>query len=247
MGRMRILGLGELAPTLHRFTGRCPPRGRIFAWGGPARNRCPHAPPLRGSLPPEGAHFALGRPGGETVAPTFHRFTVSRVAAPQWGRLSSWRGLAVKPLPSRLPTMRQRGFTLLELLLVLAIVAIVSGGVSLALRDSEQSALERDGQRLAALLESARARSQASGVPVRWRTTPNGFVFDGLAADSLPRNWLSAQILVSEARLVLLGPEPIIAPQQIRLVARNQPSRSLTVMTDGVRPFSVQNTPAQAP
>ena len=217
MGRMRILGLGELAPTLHRFTGRCPPRGRISPWGGPAAK----------PVPP--------------------RFIVSRVAAPQWGRLSSWRGLAVKPLPSRLPTMRQRGFTLLELLLVLAIVAIVSGGVSLALRDSEQSALERDGQRLAALLESARARSQASGVPVRWRTTPTGFVFDGLAADSLPRNWLSAQILVSEARLVLLGPEPIIAPQQIRLVARNQPSRSLTVMTDGVRPFSVQNTPAQAP
>ena len=26
----------------------------------------PHAPPLRGSLPPKGAHFALGRPGGET-------------------------------------------------------------------------------------------------------------------------------------------------------------------------------------
>ncbi|PKO41977.1 MAG: aminoacetone oxidase family FAD-binding enzyme [Betaproteobacteria bacterium HGW-Betaproteobacteria-3] len=26
----------------------------------------PHAPPLRGSLPPEGAHFTLGRPGGET-------------------------------------------------------------------------------------------------------------------------------------------------------------------------------------
>ena len=27
----------------------------------------PHAPPLRGSLPPEGAGFALGRPGGETA------------------------------------------------------------------------------------------------------------------------------------------------------------------------------------
>jgi len=26
----------------------------------------PHAPPLRGSLPPEGARFGLGRPGAET-------------------------------------------------------------------------------------------------------------------------------------------------------------------------------------
>ena len=31
-----------------------------------AKNAGPHAPPLRGSLPPEGACSALGRPGGET-------------------------------------------------------------------------------------------------------------------------------------------------------------------------------------
>ncbi|THF66827.1 hypothetical protein E6C76_00040 [Pseudothauera nasutitermitis] len=29
----------------------------------------PHAPPLRGSLPPGGAFFALGRPGGKKHAP----------------------------------------------------------------------------------------------------------------------------------------------------------------------------------
>jgi len=28
---------------------------------------CPHALPLRGSLPPKGARFGLGRPGAETV------------------------------------------------------------------------------------------------------------------------------------------------------------------------------------
>jgi general secretion pathway protein H len=139
------------------------------------------------------------------------------------------------------------GFTLLELLLVVAIVAIVSGGVSFALRDSGQSALEREGQRLAALLESARARSQASGVPVRWRATASGFAFEGLAADSLPRNWLSPDVAVSESKLLLLGPEPIIPPQQVRLVARSQPLRSLTVLTDGVRPFAVQNDVAAAP
>ena len=34
------------------------------------RNMAPTLPAARGSLPPEGAHFALGRPGGKTLAPT---------------------------------------------------------------------------------------------------------------------------------------------------------------------------------
>ena len=78
----------------------------------------------------------------------------------------------------------QFGFTLIELLVVLAIIAIGTAGVSLSMRDSAQSALERDAQRLAALLDSARSRSRASGVPVLWRTLQQGetqiFVFDGL-------------------------------------------------------------------
>ena len=52
-----------------------------------------------------------------------------------------------------------RGFTLLELLVVVAIIAMASAGVGFALRDTSQVALARDAERLAALLESARARS----------------------------------------------------------------------------------------
>lgn len=140
-----------------------------------------------------------------------------------------------------------RGFTLLELLLVVAIVAIVSGGVSLALRDSGHSALEREGQRLAGLLESARARSQASGIPVRWRSSPAGFAFDGLAPGSTQHPWLSGDIFAQGAPVLSLGPEPIIAPQQVILVARGSTLRSLMVATDGVRPFSVQNVRAGVP
>ena len=64
---------------------------------------------------------------------------------------------------------RARGFTLLELLVVISIMALATAGVGLALRDGGQQALEREGERLAVLLESARAQSRASGVPVRWR------------------------------------------------------------------------------
>lgn len=143
-----------------------------------------------------------------------------------------------------------RGFTLLELLVVVAIIAMASAGVGFALRDTSQVALARDAERLAALLESARARSRVSGVPVRWRATPAGFRFEGLApsaqADSdLPEQWLDQDTRVADSAdgtpppSLLLGPEPIIEPQQLVLVSRTQPGKSVRLATDGVRPFAM--------
>jgi general secretion pathway protein H len=134
----------------------------------------------------------------------------------------------------------ERGFTLLELLVVVAIMAIATAGVGLAMRDASQSQLEREAQRLAALLESARAQSRMSANPVRWRATTNGFNFDGLSAgDAMPTNWLGTDVRAAETGVFTLGPEPIIGPQRIRLLTLSQPTRSLTVATDGVRPFAV--------
>ena len=137
------------------------------------------------------------------------------------------------------------GFTLLELLVVLAIVALVSAGVGFAMRDSSQVQLERDAERLAALLESARARSRVTGVTVRWHASATGFRFEGLAAAELPEQWLDADTSVAggadlaTTTPLLLGPEPIIGPQEVILVSRSQPGKTMRLATDGVRPFAV--------
>ena len=158
-----------------------------------------------------------------------------------------------------------QGFSLVELMIVVAIMAIATAGVGLAIRDSSAPMLEREAQRLAALLESARAQSRMAGVPVRWRSTADGFAFEGLAtfsmldpaAEKIPSKWLSNDVraVASQAGLsggngtvasaanalpvLILGPEPVIGPQQVRLVSISTPSQSLLLATDGVRPFAV--------
>ena len=150
----------------------------------------------------------------------------------------SWGNQAV-PIHSGMQYSKARGFTLLELLVVVAIMALATAGVGFALRDSTASDLERDAQRLAALLESARAQSRMSGNPVHWHSTSTGFAFDGLPGSALPDRWLYTDTRTSNTNRVNLGPEPIIGAQNIAVTSTEHPDRQLTITTDGVRPFSV--------
>ena len=171
---------------------------------------------------------------------------------------------------------RQQGLTLLELLVVLAIIGVAMAGVSLSLRDSSQTQLEREAQRLVAVLEAARAQSRTRGIALIWQATPEGFVIrPALATNPTQANnaaiasaagnaaspiatrtetWLAigTQAAVSTAallnnntpaNLVVLGPEPILAPARITLsvAAANsaKPATSLSIGTDGLRPFQV--------
>ena len=137
------------------------------------------------------------------------------------------------------------GFTLLELLVVLSIMALATVGVGLSMRDGTQAQLERDAERLAALLESARAQSRASGVPVRWLALPEGFRFDGLPSQHpLPTRWLDPSTGVRGPGHLVLGSEPLIGPQQVILTQSGHPEHALRVATDGLRPFAVSSAEA---
>ena len=143
----------------------------------------------------------------------------------------------------------QRGFTLIELLIVVALIAIASGVAVLALRDPAATQLDREGARLAALLEAARAEARSLGVPVRWVPTEGGFRFVGLPAALTPASyWLNdgvsaeVQAVQRQAPGITLGPEPMIGVQRIVLRAGDQ---RLTLATDGIGPFTV--VPEEAP
>ena len=159
-----------------------------------------------------------------------------------------------------LPAVRQRsaGFTLVELLLVLLLIAMVSGMVSLSLRDGGAANLEREGTRLAALLEAGRAEARASGTAVRFELAsldavaagdPSegvDFRFIGLGPEvHLPSRWLDPEVKarIEGARALRLGPEPLIGAQRIVLSLGDQ---QLVLATDGLQPFAVPATVAEA-
>lgn len=132
---------------------------------------------------------------------------------------------------------RPHGFTLIELLVVLFIVGITAAAVSLALPDTHQQALNRDAERLAALLESARARSRTTGLPVTWQARPGGFVFRSPDDTHPPATtrWLNADTVPGTRGPITLGPDPILTPQAIPL--RNGDAHA-QVGTDGLAPFT---------
>jgi general secretion pathway protein H len=152
---------------------------------------------------------------------------------------------------------RQRGLTLLELLVVLAIIAFSTAGVALAMRDSAQTLLEREAQRLIAKLEATRVQSRAQGIPLIWRITDSGFALETplLGDDFVAQNvdWLTAGMsaeisanvsTANGARNIALGPEPIISPASIKLsLASGATSTSkakplsVRIETDGLQPF----------
>lgn len=137
-----------------------------------------------------------------------------------------------------------RGFTLLELLVVVSIIAMATAGVSFTLRDTAQTQLENEAQRLAALLEAARSQSRVSGVPVRWLATAHGFQFEGLPPSALPEHWLDASTSAQGPQTLALGPEPFIPQQSITLVSNRLPGQSWRIGTDGLHPFTVEKTDA---
>lgn len=149
---------------------------------------------------------------------------------------------------SRYAGRAARGFTLIELLIVLAIVAVSAGLVTMALRDGYEAKLEEEGERLAALLEMARAEARVQGTAVMWVPGGEGgsgvdpnvqFRFVGLSdRQPMPTRWLDAdtRAQVVGAPALVLGPEAILPPQRVVLLLAD---KRLELSSDGLAPFAV--------
>lgn len=128
-------------------------------------------------------------------------------------------------------------------MVVIAMIAITTAVVSLAIPDPSATRLEREAARLIAQLEAARTQARAGAMTVLWVPQPNGadadYQFVGLPPALQPSlKWMEPEVSahVVGAKSIVLGPEPVIGPQQVVLTLQD---RQITIGTDGLAPFDV--------
>jgi general secretion pathway protein H len=130
-----------------------------------------------------------------------------------------------------------RGFTLLEMLIVVAIIAIASAALIANAWPGGAARVDTEARRLAALLETAQAEARASGQPIAWAPEPHGYAFLRRGADGEWERFSEASIYrerrldpdleVRGERAVLMpygvsgGVEAAIADRQSTIVLRS--------------------------
>jgi general secretion pathway protein H len=132
---------------------------------------------------------------------------------------------------------------LLELMVVVALIAITTAVVSFAIPDPSTTRLEREAARLIALLESARTQARAGAMTVVWVPQATGpeadYQFLGLPPALMPPlKWMEPDVKaeVVGGRSIVLGPEPMIGAQSVILRVED---KQIILGTDGLSTFEV--------
>jgi general secretion pathway protein H len=119
-------------------------------------------------------------------------------------------------------TARQRGFTLIEMLVVLMIIGLFVGLVSTIARPDDRALLRVEAQRLAQLLDLAATKSRLTGKPIAWAADGTGYRFwqfneDTYWSEILDDDALRARRLPQGMTISGLRIENMPPAQQMRL------------------------------
>ncbi|HVL57711.1 MAG TPA: GspH/FimT family pseudopilin, partial [Burkholderiaceae bacterium] len=146
--------------------------------------------------------------------------------------------------------VRQRGFTLVEMLVALLVAAILISMVSLSASPSPQRALRYEAERLAQLLALAREEALVRGAPIRVDLSRDGYRFlirrdrewrpitdDGdLRARAFDDDTQVAIERADGMRALEFGRDIVEAPYRVMLVRR---AAAVTIVANGLGRFEV--------
>lgn len=150
----------------------------------------------------------------------------------------------------------QRGFTLLELLVVLVIAGILLGLASFNAMPSERQAMQNEAQRISLLLQLARDEAIVRNRPIAFELAPDGYRFlvrednewrpiekdESLRERQFSRApvafSIQPQAAQQEGRLrIVFGREPVDKPFLLTLAVNDV---SVAVRADGIGHFVVE-------
>ena len=149
-----------------------------------------------------------------------------------------------------------RGFSLLELLIVMAIVGLTLGMVSFTASQNAQKDLQNDAQRISLLLQLARDEAIVRDRPVAFEADENHYDFlvkndkdwEPISDDDLMRSREFKRAPVT----LLMSPQPDVANGMLRIVFGREPvdkpfvlklaqgDDSVSIQADGIGHFTVQ-------
>jgi general secretion pathway protein H len=123
--------------------------------------------------------------------------------------------------PRRAPGQRRRGFTLLELLVVMVIAGIVISLVAVNASPNERGRVLDDGQRIARLFELAQEEAQLGARPLAWEGDASGWRF----LESTPNGWIPMRTDVFAPGHWRLALDQVIVAEGGRNTGSNSPPR----------------------
>jgi general secretion pathway protein H len=127
--------------------------------------------------------------------------------------------------PTSSTDLRPRGFSLVEVLVVVVIIALLASVVAVRIAPDARQALREEAARLAAVLTHARDEAIVTGAPLAWQGAGSGYRFVRRATD---RTW---QPLDRDAALRARELAPGVSVAAIETTARAGDASPVIVLT----------------